>query len=130
MYILYFIFIMLKRIFYCKRILSCKGKITIQELFPLYETAIVWGDLTKKEHIRLLKEYTIKEISDDSIDFTVDDKYHRIDGPAHTVWYNEMIFEEFYEYGIYKYSVYNKRFRFDRTNIMSSIHQIINFIMK
>lgn len=127
MYILYFIFLVCKKIFHKRKILPCKGKITIQELFPLYETSILWGDLNKKEHFRLLKEYTIKETNEDSIDFFVDGKYHKIDGPAHIEWYNGMIFEEFYEYGIYKYSVMNKRLRFDRTNIMSSIWNLNNF---
>lgn len=60
--------------------------ITIAELFPLYSTGTKWMNTFKPvslpEIVRLEKEYTIHTRDKNTEEYTVDDEFHRRDGPA------------------------------------------------
>ena len=62
------------------------SRITILELFPLYSTCRKWGLSSKKEIVRLEKEFTIVTITKVLQEYTIDGDFHRKDGPAE-IWY-------------------------------------------
>lgn len=69
--------------------------ITICELFPMYITSRKWGTISKKEIVRIEKEYTIVTTQKSfyiyekySIEFKIDGKFSKSDGPAH-IGYDE-----------------------------------------
>lgn len=61
-------------------------RVTILELFPLYFSARKWGSSSPKEIVRLEKEFTIVTSSRFLKKSTIDNLYHKKDGPA-IIWY-------------------------------------------